>query len=186
MDKPKKTRSVILINRNILTNNWEDLGILSSDITGVHLHSTFGAICLLNIYNDCEHNGSLTVVKEQMRKKRSREEVGNGEAEEVIWLGGFNRHHPMWDKERNAHLFTRAVLEATQPLLDMISKHDMHMALPKDIPTLEACSTKNHTRLDNVFCSMGLHKQFISCNTYPHWRPQKTDHMPNWKSNQKE
>ena len=158
VDKPKKTRSVILINRNISTNNWEDLGILSSDVTGVHLHGTFRAICLLNVYNDCKHNGSLTVVEEQMRKKRSREEAGNGEVEEVIWLGDFNRHHTMWDEERNAHIFTKVALEATQPLLDMISKHNMHMALPKDIPTLEACSMKNHMRVDNVFCSMGLHE----------------------------
>src|SRR5271170_6998718 len=35
---PKKTRSVLLINRNISTNNWEGLNINSSDVTGVHLH----------------------------------------------------------------------------------------------------------------------------------------------------
>lgn len=52
------------------------------------------------------------------------------------------------------------------------------MALPKDIPTLEACSKKNFTRVDNVFCSEELYDLFISCDTYPQWRPQKTDHMP--------
>ena len=57
----------------------------------------------------------------------------------------------MWDEERNTHLFTKATLEAAQPLIDMISIHDMRMVLPKDIPTLEVCSTKNYTRVDNLF-----------------------------------
>ena len=92
-----------------------------------------------------------------------------GEKVKVIWLRDFNRHHPMWDEERNAHLFTRAVLEAVQPLLDMVSTHDMRMVLPKDIPTLEASSTKNYTRVDNVFCSVELHKLFILCDTFPQW-----------------
>ena len=48
----------------------------------------------------------------------------------------------------------------------------------KDIPTLEACSTKNYTRVNNIFCSAELIDNFVSCNTYPQWRPQKTDHLP--------
>ena len=101
-----------------------------------------------------------------------------GERGKTIWLGDFNRHHPMWDEERNTHLFTKAALEAAQPLLDMISRYDMQMVLPKDIPTLEVCMTKNFTRVDNIFCSTELHDSFISCDTMPQWRPQKTDHMP--------
>ena len=112
-----------------------------------------------------------------MRRRENRLEARNGLGDKVIWLGDFNRHHPLWDEERNAHLFTKAALEAAQPLIDMISKHDMCMVLPKDIPMLEACSTKNFTRVDNVFCTANLIDCVISCNTYPHWRPQKTDHM---------
>jgi hypothetical protein len=54
----------------------------------------------------------------------------------------------------------------------------MKMALPKDIPTLEAMAMKNLTRVDNVFCSEDLLDHFISCNMDPQQRPQKTDHMP--------
>ena len=160
-------------------NNWKEVNLVSYDITGVHLHGPFGSICVINIYNDCENNGSLEVVEEYMRRKEGRGEVGDrgrsGKKESVIWLGDFNRHHPLWDEERNTHLFTKNALEATQPLLDMISEYDLHMALPKDIPTLEASSTKNYTRVDNVFCSPDIFDCFIECNTYPHWHPQKTD-----------
>jgi exonuclease III len=173
---PSKTRSLILMNRKISTNNWDEIPLASTDVTGVRLHGEFGAICLLNIYNDCENNRSIGVVEEWMRDRRMRA-VGEGN-ERFIWLGDFNRHHPIWDEERNAHLFTRRALEAAQPLLDLIGRYDMHMALPKDIPTLEACATKNFTRVDNVFCSEELVNTFISCDTFPQWRPQKTDHMP--------
>ena len=174
---PGKTRAVILINRNISTNNWDEIPLTSMDVTGVRIHGDFGAVCLLNIYNDCKNNNSLVVVKDFMRSRRLRERM-DGEREQFIWLGDFNRHHPIWDEERNAHLFTRTALEAAQPLLDLIGRHDMRMALPKDIPTLEACATKNFTRVDNIFCSADLLDTFISCNTYPQLRPQKTDHMP--------
>ena len=52
------------------------------------------------------------------------------------------------------------------------------MVLPKNIPTLEACATKNFTRVDNMFCSAELVDLFDSCNMYLQWRPIKTDHMP--------
>ena len=74
----------------------------------------------------------------------------------MIWLGDFNRHHPLWDEERNVHLFTTANLDAAQPLLNLLATYGMKMALPKGIPTLEAMNTKNYTRPDNVFCSSAL------------------------------
>ena len=171
-----KTRAAILINQNISTNNWDEIPLDSTDVTGVRVHGKFGVINLLNIYNDCENNRSIGVVKDFMRRGASvrKEEV----REQFIWLGDFNRHHPLWDEERKAHLFTRRALEAAQPLLDLIGRHNMQMVLPKDIPTLEACVTKNFTRVDNVFCSGELVNKFISCNTFPQWRPQKMDHMP--------
>ena len=139
-DHPGKTRAIILINRNISTNNWDEIPLASPDVTGVRLHGEFGAICLLNIYNDCNNNKSIDVVKGFMRSRRLRE-GRDGVNEQHIWMGDFNRHHPIWDEEWNAHLFTRTALEAAQPLLDLIGRYDMRMALPKNIPTLEACTT---------------------------------------------
>lgn len=60
----------------------------SKDIMGVQLHGDFGAICLLNIYNDCNNNGSIGVVKEFMRGRNAR--AREGENEQFIWLGDFN------------------------------------------------------------------------------------------------
>ncbi|KDR73224.1 hypothetical protein GALMADRAFT_1341572, partial [Galerina marginata CBS 339.88] len=54
----------------------------------------------------------------------------------------------------------------------------MKMALPKDIPTLEAFGTKNHTRVNNVFCTEALLDQFIKCDIDSDQRPHLTDHFP--------
>jgi hypothetical protein len=54
----------------------------------------------------------------------------------------------------------------------------MKMALPKDIPTPKASSTRNLTCVDNVFCSESLINTIISCNTEPECRPVKADHYP--------
>ena len=64
---PSKTRAVTLINRNISMNNWDEIPLDSADVTGVRVHSKFGIINLLNIYNDCKDNRSIGVVKEFMR-----------------------------------------------------------------------------------------------------------------------
>ena len=54
----------------------------------------------------------------------------------------------------------------------------MVMALPKDIPTLEAMATKNWTWPDNVFCSANMEPLLVSCMTHPHLRGPGTDHVP--------
>jgi Endonuclease-reverse transcriptase len=95
-----------------------------------------------------------------------------------MWAGDFNRHHPIWDEPRNAHLFTRENLDLTQPLLNMLARHGMKMALPPFIPTLQGHNTGNHTRVDNVFCTEDLMNTIIKCNTDDATCPVKTDHYP--------
>jgi len=95
-----------------------------------------------------------------------------------IWAGDYNRHHSLWDEERNFHLFTQSNLDAAQPLLDLIARHRMKMALAEGIPTLKALATGNLMRVDNVFCLEALLDHVISCVTVPEDRPPKTDHFP--------
>ena len=56
---PEHTRSVLLINANLLTNDWKQISIPHPDITAIKLSGTFGVIRLFNIYNDCNNNNSL-------------------------------------------------------------------------------------------------------------------------------
>ncbi|KAF8986893.1 hypothetical protein BDQ17DRAFT_1435971 [Cyathus striatus] len=52
------------------------------------------------------------------------------------------------------------------------------MALPKDIPTLEAFNTKNLTHVDQVFLSEEITEQVILCTTVPALRPPQVDYFP--------
>ena len=63
----------------------------------------------------------------------------------MLWCSDFNRHHPLWDEDRNRHLFTASALQAADRLLEKIADHNMIMVLPKDIPTLEAKSNPPKT-----------------------------------------
>jgi len=175
-ENPKNTRSITLVNRRVAADAWTPLPIDSQDVTAIQLQGDYGTIRIINIYNDCNHNDSLTAVVNYLREPRAR--ACTKLPLSFIWLGDFNRHHPLWDEERNNHLFTNAALELTRPLLDMIGRYHMKMALPKDIPTLKASSTGNLTRVDNVFCSESLLNAVISCDIEPDRQPVKADHYP--------
>jgi hypothetical protein len=54
----------------------------------------------------------------------------------------------------------------------------MKMALPAFIPTLQSHSTRNYTRVDNVFCTEGVLDNIMKCNTGDEPRLPKTDHFP--------
>jgi Endonuclease-reverse transcriptase len=146
------------------------------DITAIEIMGNFGMLRIINIYNDCENNNVLTHLSVYMRDREKQQHVAG--PLHTMWIGDFNRHHPLWDEARNTHLFTRENLDLTQPLLNMLGQHNMKMALPVFIPTLRSHSTKNHTRVDNVFCSEELLDTIIKCKTDDAARPVRTDHYP--------
>lgn len=94
----------------------------------------------------------------------------------MVWCGDFNRHHPLWEELRNAHLFSNSAL--TEPLLDLVHSYGMCMALPPGIPTLEASSTGNWTRPDNVWYTDNNADIFVSCDVSPALCPPLADHLP--------
>ena len=96
----------------------------------------------------------------------------------MVWLGDFNKHHPLWDAPEDTHLFTPANLDSASVLLTLLEDHNMEMALPAGIPTIKAFRTGNYSCPDNVFCSTDLLPSFTECNTYPHLKPARTDHLP--------
>jgi len=58
----------------------------------------------------------------------------------------------------------RIYLEKSQVLIDALAEFDLQMALPKDIPTLQAFSTDNHMRMDNVFISSQIMGRVIDAS----------------------
>jgi len=149
---PTKTRLLMLVNKHLATDTWSQVGCGLSDITAVQLQMERGRVLIINTYNEGGQQQGLTGATQTM-KARSRDTNVATHAQHMIWLGDFNLHHPMWDKARNAHLFTRENLEKSQSLIDAVTELDLQMVLPKDTPMLRALSSGNYTRPDNVFIS---------------------------------
>jgi len=91
---PSKTRSVILIHVNILTNNWSQLDINLGDVTIVKLRGDWDALMLFNVYNDCEHDDTVGLIRDFQKSLDDNSPACPSEDAHTIWLGDFNRHHP--------------------------------------------------------------------------------------------
>src|SRR5882724_11095775 len=136
---PEKMSSIIFINKQLATDSWFQVDFGSSDITAVQGQTVVGRILIINTYNDIVHKANIDCILKTMwareRAKAGGDSVG---MEHIIWLGDFNRHHPMWDEGCNAHLFTRAKLYKAQHLIDVIMELELYMTLPKDLMMLRA------------------------------------------------
>ena len=117
--KPQKTRSVILMNKRLPTENWEQMEFMSGDITVVKINSNWGQITLFNIYNDCTHDGTIHELTMFCRDNRAMltGSQARKSSHHMVWIGDFNRHHPAWDKPEDTRLFTREALEAAELLV---------------------------------------------------------------------
>ena len=59
---PLKTRTLILIRDDILTDSWEQLEIQSRDVTAILIKGAWGRISIFNIYNDCKHDSTIEML----------------------------------------------------------------------------------------------------------------------------
>lgn len=176
---PTKTRSIILIRNNILTENWKQVDFPSGDVTVVQLTGSWGDLMLYNIYNDCEKNDTINMLETFAHSplgdhsNRSRE---NSKA--TLWLGDFNRHHLHWDDPADTRLFTRTAIDNAESLISAIAGLGLDLALPPGIPTHLHNVTKKWTRLDQVFILEEHLDTIITCDTLPNTPGINTNHLP--------
>jgi len=176
-DNSPHTRSVILVNTSLLSENWTQLEIHSADVTAIQLQTEIGEVRIFNIYNPGDGDDeSLAAVRSYIDQHPAVDSLGRPILH--IWAGDFNRHHPDWELPSNTHLTTSAYIEKAMNLVNLVADYHMEMVLPAGIPTLEALRTRNHTRPDNVFCSLQLLMSLVYCQTAPENRPPRTDHYP--------
>ncbi len=94
-NKPLKFRSITLIRADVSSKSWNQLEFPSSDVMVMQINRTWGKITIFNIYNDGENEEIIRLLTEyHHRNKDSLERVAVGKAH-IIWLGDFNRHHPL-------------------------------------------------------------------------------------------
>ena len=172
-DGHKTIRAIILINTNLSTDAYSTLQIHYSNITTIHLKGDFSHCSIFNIYNNCNNNLTIETLHTYLRENLAT--ALPLPTDHMLWLGDFNRHHPLWEDNKNCRLYNPPHL--IDPLIDTLQEFDMQMALPSGIPTLEMVLS-NWTRPDNVWCSNNLLNPIISCNINPSICPLRADHLP--------
>ena len=164
-----KTRSVTLVSQTVSKNNWRQVPVTCSNMKAVELTSAAGLVTFYNIYNACNNSDTLSLLQNRWSQRNPQDcQTTNGK---MIWLGDFNKHHPLWDTPEDTHLFTPANLDSASILITLLEDHNMEMALPAGIPTIQAFCTGNYSRPNNIFCSADLLPSFTECNMHPHLKP---------------
>jgi len=87
-----------MINTNISTDAYTQLDVPSSDITAACFIGPYSNLTLFNIYNNCNHNDSLLDIAGYLSSNPPTP------SDNMLWLGDFNRHHPLWESPVNRHL----------------------------------------------------------------------------------
>ena len=70
-----------------------------SDITAICFKGDNGYLSLFNIYNEITNNDTIGYLDSFLT--RNTHLIRPSVWDSVIWVGDFNRHHPMWEEETN-------------------------------------------------------------------------------------
>jgi hypothetical protein len=164
-DNPTNSRSITLIRANVNSESWNQLEFPSSDITVTQITGQWGKITIFNVYNDGECDETISLLTDYHRRnKEVLERSPMGEAH-IVWLGDFNRHHPLWDNPEDTRLFTNEATEATEKLIEAVVDAGLELMLPSGTLTHIHNVTKRWSRLDQVFLSEHSSKLLIFCDT---------------------
>src|SRR5712672_4209163 len=177
LTSPDKTRSLTLISAALSSESWEQVTFPSGDVTIISIKTNSGKIFIINIYNDGNSNETISQLIEFHRDNN----VINGTEAirpHVIWVGNFNRHHPLWDDPNDTRLFTGEALDNAEFLIEAVAGAGLEMALPGGIPTHIHNVTKKWSRLDQVFISEHSTELLTVCDTVTSERGVSTDHLP--------
>jgi ribonuclease HI/exonuclease III len=175
---PDKSRSIILLRATLCTDNWMQIDFPSSDVTVLQLTGAWGTLNIFNIYNDCNHNNTISALSRFQREHANTLERTAQGTTHTIWLGDFNRHHPHWDNPNDTRLFTNKAIRAAEALIEATADAGLDLALPQGIPTHIHNVTKMWTRLDHVFISDHSLELISVCDTVTSKRGINTDHLP--------
>jgi len=175
---PDRTRAITLIHANISTDTWTQLDFPSSNVTVMQITGNWGKLTIFNIYNDCDNNDTIKMLSNYYSRNRTHLEQVDAGTANVIWLGDFNHHHPLWDDPNNECLFTPEAMNAAEVLIEVIADTGLELALPSGTPTHQHNVTKSWSRLDQVFLSEHSEHMLVSCDMQTDLQGILTDYLP--------
>ena len=172
MEGHARVRSILLINTNLDTDCYSVLPIMHSDVTAVRFKGENGYLSLFNIYNEITNNDTISCLDSYL--DRNSHIVRPNNTDSVVWLGDFNHHHLLWEDDANERLFEPT--DFITPLLDLLYKNEMLLALLKGLPTYQT-ATGNWTRPDNIWRCSSPDDPIVRCDVLPAIQPPMADHL---------
>ncbi|XP_024085694.1 uncharacterized protein LOC106673621 [Cimex lectularius] len=135
-DTPKK-RSLLYVSRRISTASHRQIKCNHPDVTAVKLWTTEQQTLIFSVYVPTT-NHSQTLEEISIQPMLGEIEACIQQATEttdkpttIIMAGDFNRHHPMWSKNRIYHV----AIEQAEELVSFFHKHGLQSCLPRGTPT---------------------------------------------------
>jgi exonuclease III len=177
-DKTNRTRAITLIRSNISTNHWTQLDFPSNDVTVIQLNDAWGKLTIFNIYNKGNNNDTIKALTRFYNRNRNTLEHADTGNAHILWIGGFNRHHPLWDNPNDDHLFTNEALNDAEELIEALADIGLELTLPGGITAHQHNVMKKWSRLDQVFISDHSEHLLISCDTRTDMQGIIMDHLP--------
>ena len=168
-----RVHSILLIKTNLDTDCYSILPVMHSDVTVVQFREDNRFLSLFNIYNKITNNDTISCLDSFL--DRNSHIVQPANTDSVIWLGDFNCHHLLWEEDANERLFEPTGF--ISPLLDILYKNEMLLALPKGFPIYQM-ATGNWTRPDNVWQCSSPNDPIICCDVLPAIQPPMAGHLP--------
>ena len=170
-------QSTIWVNAEIDTKLWKIIKVLgTNDITAIQMEGPYGKLIIFNIYNSCMHSLTKTILRHFLCDNAN--DIWHRQDFHMLWCSDFNRHHPLWDRDKDTHLFTAEALWKAGSLIKLLVDYDMEMILAKGVPTLQHMRSKHYSRPDNIFCNSSMTSMVIQCDINARAHPTKTDHFP--------
>ena len=91
---------------------------------------------MFNVYNEITNNDTLTYLDSFLT--HNAQLISPSHLDCVLWLGDFNRHHPIWEDEANERLLGSE--DYISPLIELLYRNEMLLVLPKGIPTFQSAT----------------------------------------------
>ncbi|KIJ43134.1 hypothetical protein M422DRAFT_89068, partial [Sphaerobolus stellatus SS14] len=167
---PGKTpRSTILVSANISSNTFEQARIPSDTVTSISIHVVGGTIEVYNIYNPPDSDTALHDLQNWLQRHPPTASSSN------IWLGDFNKHHPLWTAPEDSDRCHRSNSDL---MLQLLASYGMSLSLPPATPTYQSDAHGTWSTIDLVFTDANLGDRIISCTTSHTDRIPSADHLP--------
>ena len=105
-------------------------------------------LTIYNIYSDCNNLDAINLLGSHLSSLLR----GPGAAGTTyrLWCSDFNRHHPMWDDDRNGHLFTSRALEDALKLLTLVADTRKYEKLTGHFNPVKILNIQKHLQSTNI------------------------------------